>query len=512
MIIFAFFAKINFAQNSVNAAVVAVIEQGGYSYAILSETGTSNTYQTSAYYSTQGTLINNQQISLSFDNINDKSQGLVVANTISNLYCFLNAQSSNLNPISVSNPILSNDILFFDDREHVNEFHDYLEELVNNSNNDQFELLDSIEGLFIGYESHRTDFEDQHNLQTGSFSSQELETIIESDFVRDEVLKTMLNHNRMIGIGDSVYFWRQENVILSFLATKTNLISSLAATPDSVDIYGKEGLLDLIGDAQDVNVWWPGHYGPPVGDRAVLVVSEDLSYESQPILQNYNCEVYKKALMVQLNETFFDGYYSSYTIYDLEESATLTILWDDDDSTIIENYDGQWIEHTYGDLGDYYPITKLEFFDRNGDSRELRDTSGVGFKVKFACTEDDLHIVQYAISGSYQMVSELFVQHNWIFHQIGGRTSFYENNGSGFERERCDLYAKVNGTFRDNDCTIKETKEEYKLKRLRYDVQADKTKTFKNYDVMNGDVFSRHYCVKGGLFLEVNLVLNPCPE
>jgi hypothetical protein len=29
LMIFAFFAKINFAQNSVNAAVVAVIEQGG---------------------------------------------------------------------------------------------------------------------------------------------------------------------------------------------------------------------------------------------------------------------------------------------------------------------------------------------------------------------------------------------------------------------------------------------------------------------------------------------------
>gem|GEM_PF-2937113 len=511
LVLFAGFVKSNYAQSTVNADVIAVVQQGAYSYALINETGTSNVYQTSAFYSTQGYLTTNQQIQLSFEDLNDKAQGEVDATTINNVICFLNAQSTS-SSINVTYPTLSNDILFFDDRDHLNDFHDWMEELKNLSTVEEFDLLDSIEAGIVGYESYRTVFETEHNLHSGTFSNQELMTIIESDFIKDEILKTMLNHDRMIGIGDSVFFWRAENVILGFDADNQNLISTIAAAHDSIDLFGIDGLIALAGDPHLINIFSPYYDIPGLGNYAFLEVDENLSYETFPVLENFDCETYNKAIKVDIVETYDDGTFEDVSFYHLGEDGTLTIDWGDEIVQIIENYHGEWIEHTYAALDTYYPKTKLEFLDRYGDPQEMIDgeEEEIKFIVEIACTSADASTVDYTVSGSYRMVSQVFVHDNWITRQIAARTTFFEYSGGGWKEEKADVYAKVNGVFRDYNCVVKETKSETKLRHSQRSVQSDKTKFWRYYDVANGDIISRHYCVKGGLFLEVNLVLNPC--
>lgn len=507
--------KSNYAQNTVNADVVAVIQQGTYSYAIISETGTSNLYQTSAYYATQGYLTTSQQIQLSFDDLTDKTQGEVFASTVNNVICFLNtASSNNTSNITITLPYVSNGILFFEDQEHIVEVHDWIEYIIDSSSVEMSEALDLLESQFTGFSSFRTKLDLQFGISQNGFTDQELDEYLEIDFIKDEILKTFVNENRMIGIDDSVFFMKGENMILGIDANDINLISGIAALPDSIEVFGPGGVIDLAGNPHEITIFSPFYHIPDVGNYAFIQVDEELAYETFPVLDNFNCETYKKAIKVNIVETYDDGTDEDISFYDMGEVGTLTIDWGDDVVQVISGYKGEWIEHSYAALGTYYPETKLEFLDRYEEPQELIDNvdedPDMKFEVAIACTRADASAVEYATSGSYRMVSQVFVQDNVVCRQIGAITTFYEYSGGTWKEEKADLYAKVNGVFRDYNCSVQETKSETKLRRLRRSIQADKTKFWRYYDVANGDIVSRHYCVKGALFLEVNLVLNPC--
>jgi hypothetical protein len=504
------------SQTTVSASVMVVVTQGPYSYAILSETNTSNLYHTSAFYSTQGYLATNQQVQISFDDPNDKTQGDVIASTVSNVFCFLNTTSTN-NTFNSSNnlPYVSNGILFFDDQDHIIEVHDWLEHLIDSLNIETNDVLDVLENQLTGFSSFRTKLNMDFGLTQGGMTNQEMDEYLEVDFIRDEILKTFINTNRMIGIDDSVFFMKGENVILGMDANDNNLIAGVAALPDSLDVFGEGGIIALSGNPLGFNI-----YSPLINSyhRDKIEVNDTISYQTFASVIKEPCAIFKRSISVDLYQESDAGtllYNPIDPIWDLEEPVrTLTIDWGDDIVEVIENYDNDHapIPHTYSESGVYFPITKYEFTDKYGDLQTAYDTSSAGISISYIqCSNLEEHEVEYLTSGNYRMVSELFIQHNVVFKQIGAKTTFYEYKSGAWEREKADVYAKVEGTFLDDEtCQVKEYKHENKLRYSQKDVQSDKSKLWRGWQIANGDIKSRHYCVKGALLLQIELVLNPC--
>lgn len=503
------------SQTTVSASVMVVVTQGPYSYAILSETNTSNLYHTSAFYSTQGYLATNQQVQISFDDPNDKTQGDVIASTVSNVFCFLNTTSTN-NTVNSSNnlPYVSNGILFFDDQDHIIEVHDWLEHLIDSLNIETNDVLDELENQLTGFSSFRTKLNLDFGLTQGGMTNQEMDEYLEVDFIRDEILKTFINTNRMIGIDDSVFFMKGENVILGIDAGDNNLIAGIAALPDSLDVLGEGGIIALSGNPLGINI-----YSPLINSyrRDKIEVNDTISYQTFLNVVKEPCSVYERTIAVDLYQESDAGtflYNPIDPMWDLEEPVrTLTIDWGDDIVQVIENYHNGHarIPHVYLEYGSYDVTTIYEFTDKYGDLQTAYDTLDKPIEIDFACTDQEAHMVEYSTSGNYRMVSELFVQHNVVFKQIGAKTTFYEYKSGAWEREKADVYAKVDGLFREHDsCQYKEVKTENKLRYSQKDVQSDKTKLWRSYQIGNGDINSRHYCVKGALLLQIELVLNPC--
>ncbi|MBK6527464.1 MAG: hypothetical protein IPG07_19065 [Crocinitomicaceae bacterium] len=200
-------------------------------------------------------------------------------------------------------------------------------------------------------------------------------------------------------------------------------------------------------------------------------------------------------------------------------SATLSIDWDDNSPIqVINNYTGQEISHFYNDLGTYFPTATIVFNDRYGDEQTLEDgnsTDGkeIEFQVQTACTDADAHQYYPTISsdGNWLMGSKIWINNNFFGSHIGSYTHSWKKNNSGaFERHKSDIYAKVYGKFRNDDCVHNETKEKSDLQQLQKKNQVTKHKIRKFYGFANGDVTSSHYMVKGSIFLQKNLVLNPC--
>ena len=78
------------------------------------------------------------------------------------------------------------------------------------------EMLDKLEHSIIGYNSYRTWFNNTYNWLDGEFTSSEIKYLSNLEFVNDEITKTLLNEDRFIGKGDTIYQYQAQNIVLKF--------------------------------------------------------------------------------------------------------------------------------------------------------------------------------------------------------------------------------------------------------------------------------------------------------
>jgi len=521
---------VGMSQQSFDATVVGIINVGQQDYSVLNKNGTTKFYKTTLYSS--GELYYNQSVVLSVNN----ETFLVTANTLtSNTYAsIINTSNSSTNASlsSITLPTIENGILFFEDSQHYDDTYDLLESYINGGAIDQ--MLDNLENSIIGYTSYRTWFNNTYNWLEGEFSSEEIEYLSKLEFVNDEITKTLLNKDRFIGMGDTIYQYQAQNVFIKFSKYNTEAKSYLASLPFGTDISTKKlGIGDSLAfKIESLTFTYPD--GSTIKSTNV-VVEDSLRYVSRVYTNNVNCSVEQKMIKINVEEDLYaDTTYNydstSYTIDWLtndywylsnsNSNATLTIDWGDNTTQTINNYTGQWITHSYpsGSVGVYYhPETTLTFDDAKGDSQQLEDGTNVSggeaisFFVNYACANAEIELWDEQDNGNWKMTTKVWVYKGILgSSKIGSYTHAWKASGNGWSRHKADIWCKVNGTFRDDNCISQSTKTGSKYRHLFKKVQKTKSKLFKWYDISNGDINSSHFMIKGNLTLQLSSVINPC--
>ncbi len=530
---FLFLSSNAISQTQKSATVLNVISLGLQNYCILVDDETNIYYKSSPYIKDE--LTEQQEILISIDNV-DANQVEIISPTFNDrlfAYKINNTNDESFFPTEDKLPVLVDDILFFSSEEHVREFCDLMSFYIDHSSQDETldDKINLLESKFVNFTSFRnylfTDYENSGN----GITEIEIETLEHKDFMNDEIHKAIFNKYRLLGVGDSVYYYHSRDITIKFQKNDTLVMSIIKDVSqidfnDPIDLFSGD-YLDPIERKHERfvvvsnQIFWPAG---DAEDKGITIVNNSLGYQTIPYYRNKDCDAFTKYIRVnEVYEVTFPNTptdTNSYTAYDLSNNnATLTIDWGDGSPVqVINNYNGEEIEHIYptGISAYYEPTTTLTFLNSLGTYTSVSDGVNVpgGVVILFdtysTCTNGDKEQWGVLQSGNWKMTTKIWTQHNWLGHKFGAYTHAWKHTGGSWKRRWAKISVSVNGTYRNSTCVITETKSGSKTHNNDRKIQKTKNKLFAHYSMSDGDVFSTHRLVKGGINLYLEMTLNPC--
>lgn len=334
------------------------------------------------------------------------------------------------------------------------------------------------------------------------------------DFVSDDIHKTLLNEHRLIGIGSEVVYYHRLNQWVKLNKNETEAIEDLARIDDAETLFDPE--IEFVRK-KPILIHSPLISIAPLKGEFIW---GDFRFTSQPIFQNVNCSIYEKLLLVEI-----DKYEAQNNPNDpwveifpwAWPSPTLTIDWGDGTSQVINDYDGEFVSHTYSSLGTFSPSTVVTWTEGIGVNQvviELVDNTPAtinDYLVAYACTQQEDARWGEKTSGNWKMTTKLWHTINMFGTHVGSRTWAWKKQSDGsWKLEKADIYAKVHGTFRSESCTNAQTETGIEHHVNDKKVQKTKSKVFKALDYYNNDVNSVHWLQKNGVYMDMTLFLAPC--
>ena len=417
-------------------------------------------------------------------------------------------------------PYVENGILFFNDRSHIDQYYEYLDEMIhtkqeeainNQANATVDAILDQFESQFGGFTSFRKRYNQQYDWERRRYSKQEILSILESTVIKG-MEQSYFNSDHELGIGNKVYIYHSKDIVIEVPKNRQDIIDDIKNLPKGTNTIPA---VLLTGEYQEINIISDTM---EMGTKMHLQVDMNLSYDSTPILENKNCDVYEKALGMTLIENILDE--EDNTTSSLEytyEFANITIDWGDGSTPTVSSYSthsGELIWHTYTSMGTYTATVTIGFYDLNGVYQVMSDPITV--IVADACTDANGTVVDSVSDSQWLLVGQLTVSNGFFgANRIEGRSDAYKKDGSSWvraNRRRHKPYLKVyvSGKFRDNNCVQKAHKEGTAQSTHANTKIKIKTKIWGRYDHSNGDVYSEHRLQKGSTYLSLDLVYNPC--
>lgn len=492
---------LGYSQTYADAKVMAVINLGTQSYSVLNELGTSRYYKTSLHPA--GDLILYQEIELKFEN----STIEVLSQTLQDrLYCFLIDQEEEEHywiELLESMPSQEHDILFFEDTAHLHNFYESIDYFTRQDTNQEIdEILDLLEAQFEGFVSFRTWFNERYNVLSGEFTVQEVEEIYSSDFINDIIIKTILNENREVGIGDSIYYFHGLNKTLAIDKDNSSALQVLRDIDDDEEV-----IVPTYTESKDITIHSLGYNQ----SKDQVEVGALTKYVSSRQALPLPCNVYKKEFYVNILKYTRTSTTSSW-VSQGNLNGDLSIDWGDGTSSTHINHYGsssQKLYHTYANTGNYLISSVFTFID-GGNTIILEDT--ISITVLGACTNANNEMAgPTQISGDWMMISKLWINNNFFGNHIGALTHSYKKNSNGsWSLSKAQIKVTVSGIFRDSNCGGNETKNGSKENNNDKKIQEVKTKLFGKYYISNGDIQSTHRLIKGSTTLYTEIILNPC--
>ncbi|NOQ70425.1 MAG: hypothetical protein GQ574_00395 [Crocinitomix sp.] len=505
-----------------DATVLGTIPLGSSEYAIIQEDGTENYYETSPYPT--GELTDNQALELKFTN-GQTDQAEVIATSLTSVLFAQYIQPTDppgaTIPPTYTLPTVENGILFFTSTQHIAEVYDAL--TIFTEDGDIDEQLDIIEATYTGFTSYRTWFINEYNWLNGSFTLQELDELYAENFIPDEIKKTLLNQDRFIGIGDSIYYFHDLGYIMRVHKDNQIVLGHFE------DIEREDEPLDSASNL-------PQHIteidiidGPTVHqDRGFIYVTPPEGEETDSCWYRTRihtstseaCNPFLKTLQITLIEYFKPAGGDIDSIGYWVGGMTAAVNWDDGTPLdIIDGYGFDYFSHDYDPYGIYKVQTSISFLDRYGNPQTILDGDAVPgglditLVVDFTCTRDDSHSGTSVGDGSYQIIGITWVNFNILGHHIGSATHLYKHVGGGsFELVKGKIFTKVWGMLHDNVCIPQNYKEGDKTRNNQKKTQKVKSKFWKYYRIHEEDgIRSFHYFVKSGSAGDVLGHATPCP-
>ncbi len=504
------------AQTLKDGHVIGTVPLGSSEYSIIHEDNSDHYYKTSPH--TTGELTTNQFVELSFDQAETDQAEVITATLTSTLFCEIMQEESPAPTVlpTFTEPTVENGMLFFQSTQHIAEVYEALTNFTDQGDID--EQLDIFETAYPGYVSFRMYLITKYNWLQGALTQQELTNLYYEDFIADEIKKTFLNDERMVGVGDSVYYMHDLGFIYAVHKDSNDVIQALADTDREDDVLEPSGsaykyLLEI-----DIR---KGHIEGE--DRGTVIVDPDDDgdscwYKTRLVYRNdVDCEPFVKGFSIYLVEYYLP---EGGTLDSSTHNGILSheIDWGDGTSQTISGYSGEFVNHTYPDYDEYFPQTVITFNDRYGNTQTIEDgnESDDGFDIEIfvnaSCGKNDALDYIFDNEGGYQIVGRVWINDNFLGNHIGSFTHLYEIQGDGsLELVKGSLFTDVAGLFYTSWCEYQDSKYGDKQRNRRRKIQKVKNKFFQyyRYDAENG-VKSKHWFVKDGNFSQILGHVSPC--
>ncbi len=530
-------------QTDIQGEVISKVPFGEVNYYFVKENGTENYYKTAA--TSLSSLNYGQTIKL---NLTPRLDNFIeVSDPVTNVVVLAKKVIPNGNNGNTSNqisqdlllrlPIPKRNILFFSSKKHFDEVYNLVEAYVDNvkaTNGSEFGL-NQVEGTLQNYTSFRKHYNTTYDSDKNHYSFTDVDKVEKKDFIIDEILKILLNKDRLVGIGDMIYYYHSGELIVSFNIKTVEKIE---------DFNEKINYIHQINiENEDLNNDFPIIPYPLYTDKNNIFIGDVIvsntkdyyqlnsvspAYRSTLIKDAIQCQPYRKKIHIyterqewipeSINPTtgvITPGSFGAADTYVLPAGSQLKINWGDGTPIeIVNNYVGGHRTHTYTSFNNFDVTTTLIMGTQEGQEATLNDAITIPVN-DLVCSTGDAEqpgaVASGNSNGDWKMTTMIFVKHNIFAQEVGAYTHGWKKVSGDWKRKFSNIEVSIDGTFRNENCGIVENKTESDSENQER-VDAEKFKINKNYRAhTNFDVKSTHKLVKGGVTLTLNMTLIVCP-
>lgn len=537
--IFLFISFSTFAQNEKPAKVISEVQIGNFSYYMVEEDQSKKIYKTVA-------TEHNRFIYGETVEVNDvvSTDLLIPVKDLKNNQTLMaerivdNSASINTGipqDLLLRLPKEIDGIFYFQSQKHFLEVYDLTMNYIESTNdNSEKKMLKKIEKAFPNYFSFNKFYNDKYDFKNIGYTSDEVTKIEKEDFINDEIIKTFLNKDKFVVLGDSLYYYYDKDLILSLnFKSLNNEVKQSYLSKLRIVESNKINLNISLWDNKDVIFF----------DEQVVYLSnvygkgkvKSSGYEGTPgasdkykthlnVTNVYDCVPHKRGVVINTgfqewippttdaNGNPVAGFYATEEAYDVSLSGTVfKVNWGDGSPIeIFNNYNYERRTHVYATIGDYTVITTLIFETFLGTQLSLSD-SYTFHVTDEVCTEANDEEYGSQESGIWKLTAKNWVKHNTFGNHVGAYTHSWKLTGSGWKRKISHIFVEIDGNFRNDNCIISDNKhgdDDENQER----VDKVKTKIFKKYSRVSGenDINSKHKLIKGSTTIEYDLTLIVC--
>ncbi|GAB5417595.1 MAG: hypothetical protein Crog4KO_25800 [Crocinitomicaceae bacterium] len=499
-----------FGQIQKTGTAHAIVDVGSVQYAILSINGEHDYYKTSTF--SPGLVTSGQSLILEFEDADDTTPEVLLPSRNAIFAFPLEASNGGNFVIPLENiPDLYMGMLVFEDKEHCLAYYNDMREFVDDTLGDSEEKLNAFEEYFDGYQSYRTYFNSKYDFENNSFDSDQIYLIEQEDFLNDEVIKTLVNSNRMVVIGDSVLYNHDFHTEVYCHINDIESITAMVEFPDEGDVFTEP--FDALANRKGIRIHNPLVITSQTKDsneqQGVWKVTSSLR------VQNEECDAYKRKISVHLEHYNWVPQANDWNggVYYWTENPNavvdLTIDWGDGSPVEhINQYEGEWIAHEYATTGNYTISTTTDA--THGGHGILNDSKNFTI-TGLACTQQDAQRWGQTQSGAWKITTKLWLNDNQWGNHYGAYTHAWKHQGgSEWKRQKTHLRTIVDGTLRNDSCQPSNTVYGEKDRLNNKKVEKVKTKLFSHYDIANYDIKSHHLLWEGSTHINYTYSLTPC--
>ena len=415
-------------------------------------------------------------------------------------------ENSNKKMFISNSPKNVDGILRFDSEEHLKSFYLSLDEILEsgqdkNLNTDS--LLKEVEDG-LNFLSFRQDFINKYDWEGREFEKEEIDELYKADFIIDDVRKSILNEHLEVGIGDFVYVFFSENKVYKIPNSKLNTLLEFRDLKKGNDYEISTDVLvpgiELISSNSS--------YGYP------LKATADDTYYGYIGHDNVPCDVFRKNILIEFYREFdttrFHADGSSTTEHKTRQYSAMTINVDFGDNSPTETQNNTkefWVSHTYTATGSYTVTATYTYRNVFSGATEFT-TRTREIIVDGACSPDNVHSYGSQNDGSWELAYKVWSKQDAFGKHLAAYShSWKKNNRGKWKRTKANLFCRVEGVYRNNNCSADENLAKSKTTHGKK-LSSKKHRNKRYKDVQNGDCKSSHSF--GGGSWHAELVLNPC--
>lgn len=407
---------------------------------------------------------------------------------------------------SISNPIVSNGILCFQDVEHFDNYYNYLDSLCNSLDLvlDDFDL----DSFLLVQESNYSEFISLRSIfsdETEELSN--LEEYFSIVYSHDDIKNSILNSDGVVKIGNYYYVLFGPSSYYKIPDNESSLLNVLSNYSKEEfkfvpEVYAVQGV-EIISDIK---------YAKGTSDQY-----EDYVYPTAHV-QFFSCNPYRKALIYEIRAVGNAHWTGNYPV-------EWTINWGDGTSTNTSTSEFGIIEHVYSTQDDFVITIRSRYADWNNPGDFLEDVFTLNTETYNECSFGYIEDFKtlFTQDNNYSMLA-FFSFEPIMTHRENGKnkgkfraiTRCYKFKSSvgKYKKYRANCSVEMDYTFRSEYCALSDSGNESKSKRrkkLRVRAKNKGTSVLKDFfSIQNGENTSQHTAQLPSGTLTCTLKLDPC--